>query len=244
MKRMWVEFGDKIKALLFKPTEARIGLAIIHGFPLVAKPVWEKGYDELAEKIAENNIATLIFNMRGLGGQTGEFSLKSWIEDAINAISWLKQRYEHIALLGFSLGGFTAINAAAQNPVDYLISVSAPAKRIWNPKTLKVVLSWTKRKGILNIGDPEKSAENMIKIQEQFNPTKSIKLISPGMVTIIHGDGDKLVPVENAYRLYSAARNPKKLIILGGYPHRLRSHPKAIKVILSEVKLMVEELNG
>lgn len=50
-------------------------------------------------------------------------------------------------------------------------------------------------------------------------PVDVIGQLSPRALLLIHGGSDELTPVENAYRLYAAAGEPKQLYILPEVGH-------------------------
>lgn len=49
--------------------------------------------------------------------------------DAVNAVTWARERYDRVGLFGFSFGGAVSILAAAETPVD-AVSALAPASRL------------------------------------------------------------------------------------------------------------------
>lgn len=49
---------------------------------------------------------------------------------------------------------------------------------------------------------------------------------------IVHGDEDSVVPVSHADRIYKAAPQPKKIMILEGAPHQLRKDDRVAGIIL------------
>jgi len=57
--------------------------------------------------------------------------------------------------------------------------------------------------------------------------------VSPTPLLIVHGDEDDTVPVEEAYRLYEAAREPKELFIVEGGGHKLRHDAVAMERAVS-----------
>lgn len=82
-------------------------------------------YKRLAQQLAVQNIASLRINIRGEGEQaasnytlTSTFS--SRVEDALTGLAFLKDRYGElpIGVVGFSLGGATAIALAGKRPND------------------------------------------------------------------------------------------------------------------------------
>jgi fermentation-respiration switch protein FrsA (DUF1100 family) len=54
---------------------------------------------------------------------------------------------------------------------------------------------------------------------DNVRPVDIIGQVSPRAVFIVHGEQDNLIPVENAYRLYESARNPKEIFILKNAGH-------------------------
>ncbi len=60
------------------------------------------------------------------------------------------------------------------------------------------------------------------------NPIDFVGGVAPTPLLIIHGDGDETVPVEEAYRLYDAASEPRELFIVKGGAHKLRLNPDAM----------------
>lgn len=63
---------------------------------------------------------------------------------------------------------------------------------------------------------PLESAERII----EYRPEDVVGRISPRPVLIIHVTDDRLVPAEQAYRLYERAGDPKKLVMLDGLSHQ------------------------
>jgi len=86
-----------------------------------------------------------------------------------------------------------------------------------------------------NIRLQEGSEETILTELEEFMPIKWISMISNPKY-IVHGAKDRLIDVENAYKLYNYAADPKELIILEAADHQLRQDPDAMQKILSIIK--------
>ena len=49
-------------------------------------------------------------------------------------------------------------------------------------------------------------------------------MITPRPLLLVHGNQDEIVPVNDAYRPYAEAREPKQIIIAKGIGHQLRQN--------------------
>ena len=94
-------------------------VVLLHGFPGNERNL------DLAQDIRRAGWDVLYFNYRGSWGTPGDFSFTHGIEDTAAALAYLRQpavakklRLDpaHIVLIGHSMGGFMAIQAAAADP--------------------------------------------------------------------------------------------------------------------------------
>jgi hypothetical protein len=92
---------------------------LYHGFP-----GYEKNFD-LAQTLRRAGYNVMVFHYRGCWGSTGSYSIKNVLEDAEAAIDLLRTDDcitgcrvdpERITLMGYSLGGFTALITLANHP--------------------------------------------------------------------------------------------------------------------------------
>jgi uncharacterized protein len=140
---------------------------------------------------------------RGFGGSSGSPSEAGLIADANAAYDWLVSRGvepNRIALLGESLGSGVAVQLAARREVGavaleapYTSTVEVAAKIYW----------WLPVHALM---------------KDQF---KSIDFIAAVVapLLIIHGEEDRLIPVEFGKRLFAAANQPKELDLVPGFGH-------------------------
>ncbi|MEM3614527.1 MAG: alpha/beta hydrolase, partial [Nitrososphaerales archaeon] len=80
--------------------------------------------------------------------------------------------------------------------------------------------------------------ERLLSEAERYSPSKWVISIAPRPILIVHGRLDDLVPVEDAYKLYEEAKEPKKLLILDA-GHRLRANPTDAEKIVEEAFLFI-----
>jgi fermentation-respiration switch protein FrsA (DUF1100 family) len=140
---------------------------------------------------------------RGFGGSSGSPSESGLIADANAAYDWLIAKGvepNRIALLGESLGSGVAVQLAAKREVGAL-ALEAPYT-----STVEVAakIYWWLPVHVL--------------MKDQF---KSIDFIAAVVapLLIIHGEEDRLVPVEIGRRLFAAAKQPKELDVVSGFGH-------------------------
>lgn len=168
----------------------------------------------------------LLFDLRNNGQSEGEVTTFGLYEadDVQAAYDFVTSQPgvdpDRIGLLGQSMGGATALLAAAQIPeVKAVASLSAYTSMEDNitngVERLAGLPAFPFAPLVVFWGELEAG----IDIQ-QVRPVDAIATLNPCAVLIIHGDRDGLIPVENAYALYEAASDPKELYIIPGAGHQ------------------------
>jgi fermentation-respiration switch protein FrsA (DUF1100 family) len=168
------------------------------------------GMLDIAAELVAHDYNVLMFDLRGHGESDGKRISAGYHErkDLLGAIDFIKGRgFEHIGVLGFSMGAATALMTAAENTdIDGVVADSSYAdladimEREFKSRTgfpgffLSPVLSAVR----LMYGVDFKAVK----------PVASVPLISPRPILFIHGAEDTFIPLEHAYRLYEASRNP------------------------------------
>jgi len=103
---------------------------LLHGFPGNEKNL------DLAQTIRRAGWDVLYFDYRGSWGSPGEFSFTHSIEDTQSAIAYmrdpanakrLRSNPSYIVLIGHSMGGFMALQAAAQDPAIRAVATISAA---------------------------------------------------------------------------------------------------------------------
>ncbi|HVI53740.1 MAG TPA: alpha/beta hydrolase [Luteibacter sp.] len=123
--------GSALNALVYVAAGAQPHPVVIllHGFPGNERNL------DLAQDMRRAGWDVLFFNYRGSWGTPGDFSFSHSIEDVASAIAYLRQPENakrlrldpsRIVLVGHSMGGFMAVQAAAADPaIEGIAMISA-----------------------------------------------------------------------------------------------------------------------
>jgi len=168
------------------------------------------------------------FDFTGLGNSDGDFAntnFSSNIEDLLAAAQMLEEEYQAPSLLiGHSLGGAAVLCAA-----NFLPKVKA-VSTIGSPATAQHV----KHLFISSVPELEEKGEARVSIgAREFNIKKQLlddlnnnnsanhisKLSRP--LLIFHSPIDSIVSVDEAAKIYTAAKHPKSFISLDNADHLL-----------------------
>ncbi len=177
---------------------------------------------DIAGQLVKHGYNVLMFDLRGYGESDGSTVSGGYYEkrDVEGAVDFVKQRgFEHIGVLGFSLGAVSTLLAAAEdNDIDAVVSDSsfADLNDIMGPEFHKRTKA------------PEIFLHPilfMIKIMygvdfAAIRPINVVPEITPRPIFFIHGEADETIPVAHAYRLYQASQNPlNELWVVPGAGH-------------------------
>lgn len=170
----------------------------------------------MAEFLYRNGHSTFLFDFRAHGESEGGLATLGWLEtnDLKAAIEYVKKRVnpDNIGVLGFSMGGATAITTAGQtNDIKAVVADSAFADRS------KLITKATHLPpfGYLTVLFARMQGMNM----DENLPVNYVGKISPNALLIIQGDKDHLVDVEDGELLYDKAKEPKELWLVSNAPH-------------------------
>ena len=82
-----------------------------------------------ARQIRDHGYSALTLDFRGYGDSDGDVEPADAVEDVRAALAFAQARgYAHVVLVGASMGGTAAIVTAASEPVDGLLTLSAPGQ--------------------------------------------------------------------------------------------------------------------
>lgn len=155
----------------------------------------------------------ICMDFRGHGHSRGLFTFSACETKDLEAVlEWARERYSHIGILGFSLGAATAINVASQKKsIQALIAVSAPSTfediefKFWTPEAIQT--------GIAGL-EPGAGCRPGNLWLKKARPVEHIRSLSPTPVLFIHGTKDRTVLHQHSERLYQAAGEPKRLVLI------------------------------
>jgi putative redox protein len=224
--------GDRLSARLDLPP-GRLNACVVfaHCFTC-SKDLFAS--QRIASELAMRGIGVLRFDFTGLGASGGEFAnsnFSSNVEDLRRAAAYLAA---HIGpaeiLIGHSLGGAAVLAAAADLPaVKAVVTIGAPAD------AEHVLAHFHARvPAIENEGEAEvELAGRRFTIRRQFlddvrgqNLEKAIARLRRPLL-VLHAPRDEIVGIDNARRIFDAAKHPKSFISLDGADHLLTRHEDA-----------------
>ncbi len=184
--------------------------------------------EQISRALTINGIAVLRFDFTGLEEKENSNTapgLSSNVEDLLAAASFLESSYKAPALLiGHSLGGAAAICAASRiESIRAVATIAAP----FDPKSISRHIERISTengkagKATLSIGDQAFNIRQQFLIDiEADRLEKQISRFGKALL-ILHSPQDMVVPIENAARIYQAARHPKSFLSLDGADHLL-----------------------
>lgn len=189
---------------------------------------------EITRAMTSLGIAVLRFDFTGLGRSEGDFAdsnFSSNVDDLTAASDYLKKEYGAPELLvGHSLGGTAVLIAASRiEGIKAVSTIGAPA----SPAHLEHHFSEAIDK-IKDAGSAEVSIEGRpFRIKRQFledindvnmeHRVGSMKL----PLLILHSPQDLTVGIDEAKKLYQAAKHPKSFVTLDGADHLMSNKADA-----------------
>ncbi|MCB0550933.1 MAG: alpha/beta fold hydrolase [Phaeodactylibacter sp.] len=173
-------------------------------------------------------IAVLRFDFTGLGESEGEFAntnFSSNVEDLVQAARYLEEHHQAPALLvGHSLGGAAVICAAHELPfVKAVATIGAPYAPGHVGHLIAESAQEIEEEGIAEVhigGRPFTVKKHFLEDIREQNLEPKLNRLGRALL-ILHSPQDMTVEIENAARMYRAARHPKSFISLDGASHLL-----------------------
>ena len=191
----------------------------------IAKALWLRGF------------AVFRFDFTGLGDSQGDFAnttFSSNVGDLVAAAAFLRENREAPAvLIGHSLGGAAVLASAGKIPEARAVcTIGAPA----DPEHV-VRLFADARDEIEAAGEAEVTiGGRAFRIKSSFLDdieAQSLKKCIRDMkkaLLVFHSPIDDVVDIDNARRIYEAARHPKSFVCLDGADHMLTNRADAYYV--------------
>lgn len=207
-------------------------------------------YKYLAEELANNNIASLRFDKRGIAkskdamNSEPELRFGNYVDDVVGWIKWLKNErdFSKLFIAGHSEGSLIGMLAAQKTDISGYISISGVGK-----PASEIIKEQLKSQPPMVQQDSAPIIESLLAgntvpdvkpyLMSLFRPSVQSYLISwfkydPRLeieklkvpVLIIQGTTDIQVPVENAELLHQAAKQ-SELRIIEGMNHILKDAP-------------------
>ncbi len=182
----------------------------------------------IAQELTNHGFQVLRFDFTGLGHSGGEFAntnFSSNVEDLVHAADWL--RASHAApklLIGHSLGGAAVLVASALIPeTEAVVTIGAPADPSHVRHLIAQQADEIERTGKATVT----IAERRFVIRKQFLDDIAAQNLESRLghlqksLLILHSPADDTVGIDNAGRLFMAAKHPKSFVSLDDADHLL-----------------------
>ncbi len=182
----------------------------------------------IARALAARGIATLRFDFTGLGGSGGDFAnthFSANVGDLVAAADWLRREHRAPALLiGHSLGGAAILAAAgAVAECKAVATIAAPADADHVLHNFHAVLPEIEQEGAaeVTLGGRHFTIRREfledVKAQRQNEHIAQLRRA----LLVLHAPSDAVVGIENATRIFTAAKHPKSFVSLADADHLL-----------------------
>ncbi|WP_111642470.1 bifunctional alpha/beta hydrolase/OsmC family protein [Marinimicrobium alkaliphilum] len=204
----------------------------------------------IARTLADQGIAVLRFDFTGLGGSEGDFantSFTSNVSDLEAAADFLAEHHQAPKLLiGHSLGGAAALAVAGRlSSVEAVVTIAAPA----SPQHVKHLFADSacdiRAQGSAPVTIAgrtfELGAELLDDLEHWSDKDPIGKLRKP--LLIFHAPGDQVVSIDEAGKIFQAAKHPKSFVSLDDADHLLSRQSDADYVALTLVAWAGRYLN-
>jgi len=182
----------------------------------------------ISQCLTKKGIAVLRFDFAGLGDSEGDFSdtnFTSNVADLTAAASYLAENFVAPAILiGHSLGGAAVLAAAHDIPsVKAVATIGAPAEPAHVQHLVQSASHEIEANGQATVHIGQQSFNIKKQFLEDIQQTtlkNKINRLGKALL-VLHAPQDRIVSVDNAERIYMAARHPKSFISLDGADHLL-----------------------
>jgi uncharacterized OsmC-like protein/pimeloyl-ACP methyl ester carboxylesterase len=218
--------GQKLAALLDRPPgEPRAYALFAHCFTC-GKDV--HAAKRIADGLTALDIAVLRFDFTGLGSSEGEFAnttFSSNVADLVAAANELRRIARAPAILiGHSLGGAAVLAAASDVPeARAVVTIAAPSDPTHVTGLFKDRLDDISTKGVVEValaGRPFRISRGFVDDLAEHRLLECVANLRKALL-VFHSPTDEVVGIENATRIFTAAKHPKSFVSLAGADHLL-----------------------
>jgi putative redox protein len=226
-------FGAMLAARLDAPAGPPLAFALFaHCFTCSKE---SKAAATISAALAERGIAALRFDFTGLGGSEGEFAntnFSSNVDDLVAAADFLRREHRAPALLvGHSLGGTAVLAAASRIPEAVAVATLGSP---FDPEHVLGLLKGSVGK-IESEGDATVDiAGRGFHIKKQFLEDIRAQKIGGAVaqlgkaLMVMHSPRDTIVNIDNASKIFLAAKHPKSFVSLDPADHLLLRREDAL----------------
>jgi len=233
--RLKVEFpgsqGENLSGLLELPdTDPASFVLFAHCFTC-GKDI--AAASRIAKELVKLGFAVLRFDFTGLGNSDGDFAntnFSSNVQDLVLAAAYLRENHKAPGLLiGHSLGGTAILKAAHEIPESKgVVTIGSPAGADHVSKQFVCDIDTIEREGEATV----QLAGRSFLVKKQFvedirdNKDTNVNALRKALL-VLHSPIDSIVPIEQAEKIFVAAKHPKSFVSLDDADHLLSKKPDA-----------------
>jgi uncharacterized OsmC-like protein/alpha-beta hydrolase superfamily lysophospholipase len=227
--------GQLLAARFEQPRGPRHAVALFAHCFTCTKDIYAAS--RIAGGLAARGIAVLRFDFTGLGHSEGEFAntnFSSNVDDLVAAADHLRGAYEAPKIIiGHSLGGAAVLAAAGRIPEAAAVAtIGAPAEPAHVQHLFQDARPEIEAKGEAEV----KLAGRTFTIKKQFLDDIAATRLEAAIaglrkaLLVFHAPRDATVGIDNAARIFTAAKHPKSFVSLDDADHLLSRHEDAAYV--------------
>lgn len=182
----------------------------------------------IAAALAKTGVGVLRFDFTGLGSSEGEFAntdFSSNVEDLVAAAGYLRDTYTAPAILiGHSLGGAAVLAAAADIPeARAVVTIGAPADVAHVLHQFGSSIDEIRNQGQATVtlaGRRFDIRRSFVENAEEHRLLDRVAHLGKALL-VMHAPRDAIVGIDNASKIFLAARHPKSFVSLDDADHLL-----------------------
>ncbi len=205
----------------------------------------------IAKRLTGDGIAVLRFDFTGLGASDGEFAntnFTSNVDDLLAAARWLAETHGAPALLiGHSLGGAAVLKAARKvDGCKAVATIGAPFDPAHVSHNFGESISIIEREGEAEVhlaGRPFRITRQFLDDIRSASIEDDVANLRRALL-VAHAPFDRTVGIDNAARIFAAAKHPKSFLSLDHADHLL-SQPEDAEYVAAVIAVWAARyLNG
>ncbi|MFK7847533.1 MAG: alpha/beta fold hydrolase [Rhodothermales bacterium] len=193
-----------------------------------------KAVGHISRALTDQGFAVLRFDFTGLGESEGDFAdtnFSSNIADLLDAAAYLQSQYEAPKILiGHSLGGAAVLQAAKDLPDVVAVStIGAPFDPSHVEHLFESSAEEIKATGeaVVNLAGRQFTIKKQfLDDLEGYKVEAHIKALNRALL-VFHSPVDRTVSVDNAAKIFQAAKHPKSFVSLDQADHLLMNEADA-----------------
>ncbi|MBN2335919.1 alpha/beta fold hydrolase [Candidatus Bathyarchaeota archaeon] len=228
----------KLRGRVYRPSEEGRypAVALCHGYPGDTKNM------DLAEEVALNGVAVLIFYYQGAWGSEGVYEFTRFAPSTVNALKYLRALPyvdpQRVGLIGHSMGALPLTRCMANDSTLKTGILMSPASdlKVWSegPALDSIVpVFLTMAEGKLTGWNEARLRESIKFAASELNPIDAVKRVCVPLLVIL-GTSDNVTLPRDIRRLYEAANEPKKLVEIEGADHGFSEHRIPLQKVVVE----------